>query len=99
MTHGRAELRLIGPASAELLSRLCGLDFHPSAFPNLTARQSSLAKTTQLIIREDIGALPAYSLVGARSLGAYLWLAIMQAGRDLDIGPLGQAALDRVRET
>jgi heterotetrameric sarcosine oxidase gamma subunit len=99
MTHGRAELRHIGPASAELLSRLCGLDFHPSAFPNLTARQSSLAKTTQLIIREDIGALPAYSLVGARSLGAYLWLAIMQAGRDLGIGPLGQAALDRLSET
>jgi heterotetrameric sarcosine oxidase gamma subunit len=99
MTHGRAELRLIGPASAELLSRLCGLDFHPSAFPNLAARQSSLARTTQLIIREDIGALPAYSLVGARSLGAYLWHSMMQAGRDLGIGPLGQAALDRLRET
>jgi heterotetrameric sarcosine oxidase gamma subunit len=99
ITHGRAELRLVGPASAELLSRLCGLDFHPSAFPNLAARQSSLAKTTQLIIREDIGALPAYSLVGARSLGAYLWHSMMQAGRDLGLEPLGQAALDRVSET
>lgn len=94
ITHGRSELLLIGPDSAELLSRLCGLDFHPSKFPNLTAKQSSVAKIRQLILRRDLAELPAYALVGDRSLAAYLWDTIMEAGRDLNLRPMGQGALD-----
>ncbi len=93
MTHAWFELLLIGPSSAELLSRLCGLDFHPDHFRNLTARQSSVAKTSQLIIRHDRGGIPAYSLIGGRSLAAYLWQTILEAGRDLEIRPIGLQAL------
>lgn len=91
LTHGRAQLRLVGPASAELLSRLCGLDFRRDHFPDHAARQTSVAKTTQLIIRHDLddGRLPSYSIIGARSLGAYLWETILDAGNDLGIRPLG----------
>lgn len=96
VTHGLTELWLVGPRSAELLGRLCGLDFHDSHFPNGTAKQSSVAKTTQLIIRRDRGALPAYAVIGPRSLGAYLWQTIMQAGSDLAIQPIGQAALEQL---
>jgi len=96
VTHGRAQLQLIGPNSRDLLSRLCGLDFHPAAFPNLAARQSSVAKTTQLIIRRDLGQLPAFALIGARSLAAYLYDTIMQAGRDLGIAPIGRTAIEEI---
>lgn len=100
VTHGSAELWLIGPNSAELLSRLCVLDFHDSQFPNGTAKQSSVAKTTQLIIRHDLIApaglqtAPAYALIGGRSLAAYLWQTIMEAGQDLGIQPIGSAVLE-----
>jgi heterotetrameric sarcosine oxidase gamma subunit len=97
ITHGRSELLLIGPNSAELLNRLCGLDFHPSKFPNLAAKQSSVAKIRQLILRHDLSELPVFALVGDRSLAAYLWETIMEAGRDLNIMPLGQAAIDSLR--
>jgi 4-methylaminobutanoate oxidase (formaldehyde-forming) len=93
VTHGNAELWLIGPSSAELLSRLCGLDFHDSQFPNGAAKQSSLAKTTQLIIRRDLNDVPAYALIGGRSLAAYLWQTIMEAGQDLGIQPIGLEGL------
>ena len=93
VTQGNAELWLIGPNSAELLSRLCGLDFHDSQFPNGAATQSSVAKTTQLIIRRDLDDVPAYALIGGRSLAAYLWQTIMAAGQDLGIQPIGLAAL------
>lgn len=89
LTHGRAVLRLSGAAAAELLSRLCALDFHPAQFPDGAARQTSLAKTAQLIIRDDEGQTPAYTLIGARSLGAYLWGALLEAGRDLGLRPAG----------
>lgn len=97
VTHGRAEIALIGPQSATLLSRLCGLDFHPDHFPNLSARQSSVAKTNQLIIRRDLGYLPAYSLIGDRSLAVYLWEAISEAGLDLDLQPAGWEAVEMLQ--
>ncbi len=99
ITHGRAEIRVIGPAGQELLSKVCGLDFHPSAFPNETAKQSSLAKTTQLIIRCDIGELPAFSIIGVQSLGVYVWDTLMEAGREFGVVPIGTAALDVLTKT
>ena len=98
VTHGRAEIRVIGPSSQELLSKVCGLDFHPSAFPNETAKQSSLAKTTQLIIRCDIGELPAFSIIGVQSLGPYVWDTMMEAGREFEVVPIGRAALAALGE-
>lgn len=73
VTHGRAGIRVQGPGSAELLSRLCALDFRPAAFPNGTARFSSLAKTRQLLIRDDRDGLTTFFVFGPRSLGRYVW--------------------------
>ena len=89
LTHGRSELRLVGPAAPELLSKVCGLDFDPRRFLDGDARQSSVAKTRQLIVRGDVGGLPSYSLIGGRSLGAYLWDTLMQAGAEFAMAPLG----------
>ncbi len=89
LTHGRSELRLVGPAAPELLSKVCGLDFDPGRFLDGDARQGSVAKTRQLIVRGDIGGLPSYSLIGGRSLGPYLWDTLMQAGAEFALAPLG----------
>ncbi len=99
ITHGRVEIRVIGPDSQALLSKLCGLDFHSSAFPNETAKQSSLAKTTQLIIRRDIGGLPTFSIIGTQSLGPYVWDTMMEAGQEFGVVPIGRAALAALIET
>ncbi len=93
VTHGRSEIRVIGPASSALMRKVCGLDFHPEAFPDGAARQSSVARTAQLMIRRDMGELPAFSVIGARSLGAYLWEVLMEAGEEWRIVPIGRAAV------
>ncbi len=93
VTHGLGELRIVGSASRDLLSKLCGLDFSSSGFPNHAVRQSSVAKIKQLIVRRDIEDLPAYSLLGAASFGTYLWDTIMHAGHEWHIRPVGHAAL------
>lgn len=91
VTHGRAQLRLVGPRATELLSRLCGLDLSRQRLPNHSAHQTSVAKTTQLVIRADLpGDVPSYVLIGARSLGEYLWRSILAAGEDLGIQPIGR---------
>jgi heterotetrameric sarcosine oxidase gamma subunit len=94
MTYGQAELWLIGPKSVAVLSRICGLDFHDSHFPNGAAKQASAAKTNQIIIRRDLGEVPAYMLIGPRSLAAYLWNSIMKAGQDLGILPVTTSTLE-----
>ena len=99
ITHGRAEIRTIGPRSPELMSKVCGLDFSNDRFPDGQALQSSVAKTNQLIIRRDIGEWPAYSLIGARSFGAYLWSVLMEAGMEWDIEPIGRSAHRTLEES
>lgn len=93
-TDARCELLLLGPTAAICLSRVCGLDLHPDEFPNHTAKQTSVAKIRQLIIRHDFGSLPAYILSGGRSYALYLWETLLQAGRDLKIQPIGRGAVD-----
>ena len=93
LTHALAELRLIGPASAQVLAKVCGLDFREAAFPHQTAKYSSLAKTRQLILRRDFGPLPAYTFLGDASLAAYVWGVVMEAGREFGLQPVGVAAL------
>lgn len=95
-TNGRAEMLLAGPESATCLSRICGLDFYEREFPNHSAKQSSVAKTRQLIMRRDIGDLPVYYLSGGRSFAAYLWKIILEAGQDLAIRPIGRNTITQL---
>lgn len=96
VTHGNGEIWLLGPKSSELLGRLCSLDFHRDHFPDNMAKQSSVAKTKQLLIRQDIGSIPVYALIGGRSLANYLWHTIVSAGHDLGIQPIGQQAVENL---
>lgn len=96
ITHGQTEIQIIGPHSAALLSHACGLDFSDTAFPNLTAKYSRVAKTRQLIIRHDQSGLPVYALIGDRSLAAYLWETLLVSGRGLSVVPIGQLALAQI---
>ncbi len=99
VTHGRFELRVVGPAAPVLLSKVCGLDVDSRAFPSGTAMQASVAKMAQLVIRSDLGELPAYRLVGGRALGAYVWDTLMEAGQELGVEPIGAQGLGMLTET
>lgn len=75
LTHGRGQFRLSGPRAVEVLHKSCALDFSDSAFPNLHAAQTGLAKVHALIVRLD-ESTPAYYLAVDRSLAAYVWEAV-----------------------
>jgi heterotetrameric sarcosine oxidase gamma subunit len=87
ITHGRAEIQLVGTQCVALLSRLCALNFAENEFPNMRAKQTSVAKISQVVVRCDAGGLPAYTLIGARSLGQYLLAALLAAGAELGAFP------------
>ena len=93
MTHGWSEIRILGAVSAELMAKVCGLDLREDVFPVGTARQTSVAKTNQLVLRSQLGGLPSFSLLGARSLAAYLWDVLMEAGEEWGAVPAGSRAV------
>jgi heterotetrameric sarcosine oxidase gamma subunit len=82
ITHGRAVLHLNGSLSGAMLPKLCGLDFHPDAFPNFHAAPTSYAKVRAVIIRLDAEEeSPAwdYYLIVDRSQAGYVWAATADA--------------------
>ncbi len=94
LTHGLAVLRLAGAASAELLSKICGLNFHETAFPNLHVAQTSAAKIKTLIARADEATVPTYFLHVERSLGQYFWESVWEAGLEFGLPDFKQLGRD-----
>lgn len=88
VTAGQSQIRVTGNACRELLPRLCGLDFGEAAFPDGCAKTSSLAKTTQLILRSDSGGVLSFLILGGRSLAAYIWDMMVRAGQEWNIKPV-----------
>jgi len=85
LTHGKAVSRLMGSLAASLLSKICGLDFHNSVFPNGQVAQTSAAKIRTLIARYDEGGTPTYYLHVDRALGQYFWEVVQDAGEEFGI--------------
>ncbi|MDP6346217.1 MAG: sarcosine oxidase subunit gamma family protein [Alphaproteobacteria bacterium] len=71
LSHGRAAIRLSGPALRDLLAKGCSLDFHPRAFRAGDCPQSAVAHIQCLIHCLDDG--PTVDLYPARSYAVSLW--------------------------
>lgn len=84
VTHGRGFLALAGARTAEVLAKVCGLNFSDAAFPNLYAAQTLLAKVRALVLRADAAQLPLYHLIVDRSLTAYVWDVLLDAAQEFD---------------
>ena len=88
-TSGLAGFSISGSASAGVMKKLCALSFSSKEFPNMHVAQSSFAKVRATIIRHDQSNLPTFKLFSDRSYGEYLWDAILDAGREFGIQPVG----------
>jgi len=88
-TSGLVGFSISGLESIEVMRKLCAIPFNSKDFPKLHVAQSSFAKVRATIIRHDQGASPAFQLFADRSYGEYLWDAILDAGREFGIQPVG----------
>ena len=94
-TSGLCGVRLIGPGSDALLSKLSEFDTSPGAFTNMSCAQSRFAEIHGTIVRADLGPLPSYDLFFSREFGEYVWDAIFEAGEDFGVAPVGLDAMNR----
>ena len=98
VTSVYASFLLAGPRSVEVLRKLTNLDVSDAALPNSASAQAEVEHTHAIIVRDDLGALPAYWLLTGREFGEWFWEAVMHAGKEFDITPFGLAAHRLLRE-
>ena len=96
ISSGLACVGIAGPKEPSLLSMITELDVSAGALFNLYCVQSRFAEVQGLLVRQDLGAAPAYQLYCAREFGEYIWEAITEAARHIGGGPVGTEAVARL---
>jgi heterotetrameric sarcosine oxidase gamma subunit len=92
-TSGLVGFSIVGLESINVMRKLCALSFNPKDFPDLHVAQSSFAKVRTTILRHGQSASPAFELLADRSYADYLWDAILDAGMEFGIQPVGWEAI------
>lgn len=85
LTHGRALMRLTGPAAIELLARECAVDLSDVACPDGSALRTAVAGLATDVVRDDRDGTPSYLLHCERSSGQYLFDALLDTGTELGV--------------
>jgi sarcosine oxidase subunit gamma len=82
-----------GTSAPEMFAKICGVDLRPHKFAPGQIAQTSLAKMSGIVIRADLGAVPAYHLLADIASAEYLWGAVLDAMTEFGGGPVGLNAL------
>lgn len=85
VTHGGALLRLSGVDVARVLAKVCAIDLDDRVTPNGATFRSAVAQVVTGVVRDDQGAEPSYLLHCDRSVGQYLFDALLDAGGEFGI--------------
>ena len=93
VTSAYTVIQVSGPRSRELLRKLTALDLGAETFPDLTCAQTGIAGVHALILRADVRALLSFQVCCGREFGAFVWDALLDAGREFGAHPVGLAAL------
>jgi len=90
-TH--AWFRITGSESANMFAKICGVDLRPAKFSDGSMAQTSVARLNAVIVRDDLGEVLAYHLLGDSASAMYLWDCLLDAMAEFDGGPVGLTAL------
>jgi sarcosine oxidase subunit gamma len=82
-----------GSAAPDMFAKICGVDLRLHKFPVGRIAQTSLAKMSGVIVRTDLGSVPAYQLMADIASAEYLWSAVLDAMQEFGGAPVGLAAL------
>jgi sarcosine oxidase subunit gamma len=87
-----------GAQAPAMFAKMCGVDLRPHKFRQGQIAQTSVAKISAIVIRDDVGGLPAYHLLTDSASAEYMWSCVVDAMAEFDGHPIGLAALQRLAE-
>ncbi len=80
-----AWFRLTGANAPEVFAKLCAVDLRPHRFPALSVAQTSVARSSAIVIREDLAAdVVGYHLLIDSASARYLWDCLIDAMAEFD---------------
>ena len=82
-----------GAKAPAMFAKLCGVDLRPEKFDDLAIAQTSVARISGVVIRDDRDGHLAYHLLCDSASAAYLWDCLLDAMSEFDGRPIGLAAL------
>lgn len=82
-----------GTHAAEMLAKLCGVDLRPAKFENGRIAQTSAAKMSVILARDDQGGTLAYHLLCDSASAGYMWDCLLDAMMEFGGGPVGLTAV------
>jgi sarcosine oxidase subunit gamma len=85
--------KLTGEHAAAMLAKLCSIDLRPGRFADLQVAQTSLARTSAILIRHDLGPTLAYDLLADSASAGWLWDVLLDAMAEFGGRPVGLTAL------
>ena len=68
-----------GADAPRMFAKLCGVDFAAESFPDGTVAQTSVARLSAIVIRNDIGNAVTFSLLAESASAEYLWDCLIDA--------------------
>ena len=73
------EFLVSGWHSAEMFSKVCGVDLRPAVFTADGVAQTSVARLNAIVVRADVGKTPAYRILGDSASAEYMWDSLLDA--------------------
>ncbi|MDE0052262.1 MAG: hypothetical protein OXO52_20950 [Rhodospirillales bacterium] len=86
-------LLLTGAHAPSMLAKVCAVDLRPRVFAPDAIAQTNVARLNVIVIRGDIGDVPAFDLITDVASAVYLWGALLDAMAEYDGVPVGLGAL------
>jgi sarcosine oxidase subunit gamma len=90
---------MCGMHGAGMFAKLCAVDLRPDKFPDGAVAQTSVARTSCIVIRSGLGDVPAWHLLGDSASAEYLWECLADAMGEFGGRPIGLDVLCRTGST
>jgi len=90
---------LTGESAAAMFAKLCAVDLRPGKFDDLAIAQTSVARLSAIVTRDDQGATPAFHLLADSASAGYLWDVLLDAMVEFDGKLIGLTALRRLAKS
>ncbi len=88
-----AWLMVTGQCSTDMFAKVCGVDLRTNKFPSGAIAQTSIARMNGIVIRNDLGEVPAFHLLFDSASTEYAWSCLIDAYAEFNGAPVGYAAL------
>jgi sarcosine oxidase subunit gamma len=92
-SESHAWFTVSGKHAAPMFAKICGVDLRLHRFSVGSIAQTSLAKMSAIVVRADLGDVPAFHVLADSASAEYLWGCLLDAMAEFGGASVGWAAM------